>query len=361
MGGGLTDNEEDVVGVEFGHGGFGRGIAGEVTFHDLGLPYRATESIDVLDAGVLEFEPGVVLEMAQGASVTVGYSGGTAALIADATEALPIVIRGALSEPGYWGALVIEENATSTSVLRHVSIDGGGANGAALDLGAGITIDNVEVTNSSSDGVHALEFAAGGSSLSVNGCATYPVVLSGAAAATNFPLGGNLTGNGEDVVHLEFGHAGFSRGIVVDTTFHDLGVPYVAEEQIDIVDATLTIAPGVEIQFATGTVLDVGTGSDVAGLVAQGTSASPIVLAGFNPVAGGWDGILVGDNVVLDTVLEYVEIRHAINGVDTSKPISVDNCTFSDVSECGVLHDADDTTDYSQSTFESVTTDVCER
>ncbi len=106
---------------------------------------------------------------------------------------------------------------------------------------------------------------------------------------------------------------------------------------------TLTIKPGVRIQFEGGS-----SGFDVVGtgfLKMIGTAAKPIILEGKVTSAGSWRGVLLEANN-LENQWEYVTLRHAGAVADHkgalklygygSERISLKNCTFSDNTGYGI-------------------------
>jgi hypothetical protein len=192
--------------------------------------------------------------------------------------------------------------------------DGGGD--AALILNADVEVRDVVVRNSDADGVHARDFDDASERLFVDGSSSTAVVLTGTGAATKFPLGGSIAGNGEDLVRVRF------TDIDEDTTFHALDVPYLQEDAIDTTGgAVLTFEAGVEYRFATDTDLEVGWNSSDAEIQVEGTEESPVVFRGEDPESGAWGGLILGGNVRTDSRLSYLEIQHG--GGNETRPLSI--------------------------------------
>jgi len=103
-------------------------------------------------------------------------------------------------------------------------------------------------------------------------------------------------------VYLDFFHGGT---LMEDTTLPTSGYPYAITEDIIVpAGVTLTIEPGVTLQFQSDRYLRVNEGGR---LLAEGTAAQPIVFTG----QGGayWGGILLDrtqeDNRIVHAVIEY--------------------------------------------------------
>jgi hypothetical protein len=179
--------------------------------------------------------------------------------------------------------------------VTHVTIDGGAGDGAWLTQGAG--------------------FAAGSTDLTVKNVAGYPV-HTGMRMAGTVPVG-TYTGNGIDAVFVR-PETPLNR----DMTLRDVGVPYRmsrdnesddflvgANPQTSSALTTLTIEPGVRLEFAKGNGLQI---LDNGVLVARGTESKPIVFTSpqATPAPGDWSGIAfrgapLAANVVDGIVVEY--------------------------------------------------------
>ena len=119
--------------------------------------------------------------------------------------------------------------------------------------------------------------------------------------------------------------------VFVDRTLTVAGSPYVASSSILVgFGATLTIEPGVVVEFAAGTGLTVGSASVGSGtLVARGTSAEPVRFTGSGQQPGSWTRLHFTDQAVdsvLDTdgcyvsgsVLEHCIVEFGGGGVDAA-------------------------------------------
>lgn len=82
---------------------------------------------------------------------------------------------------------------------------------------------------------------------------------------------------------------------------------YLVEQELEVESGTLTLEPGVDVQFQEGTGIDIG--SD-ATLVAEGTSDERIILHGVEQERGFWKGLQYS-NESQDNRLVHVELSHA--------------------------------------------------
>lgn len=97
-----------------------------------------------------------------------------------------------------------------------------------------------------------------------------------------------------------------SGTISADSTLHDRGAPYTVAASVVVGGGTLTIMPGVRIEFAQGARFIVSSGGV---LKAIGTAADTIRFVGSQSTAGHWEGIEIASASPLNE-LTYVEIAH---------------------------------------------------
>ncbi|MEO8550318.1 MAG: hypothetical protein ABI678_10095, partial [Kofleriaceae bacterium] len=110
------------------------------------------------------------------------------------------------------------------------------------------------------------------------------------------------------------------NGLFRDAIVHDRGVPYVFGDEgspsrytvgLDTgAAATLTIEPGVTLQFRPRTVLEVAT---TGTLIAKGTAAKPITFTSNEtaPAPGAWTGIQFLATPTAASGLDHVVISYA--------------------------------------------------
>jgi len=152
------------------------------------------------------------------------------------------------------------------------------------------------------------------------------------------------------------------KDIVKDTT---LGADdcYVVEGDRDVT-AELTIEPGVTLQFDAGASLSID--DDGGALIANGSSAEPIVFTGTQSVKGFWKGVLINSNSPLNS-MKFVTVEYGGNDklincsachpanlfIYGESRIVIEDCTLSSGSAHGLgIHDKDaDLTSFARNTF----------
>lgn len=276
----------------------------------------------------LTIEPGTHVILAADVSLDFGWNSNPTTILANGTEDDPIRFCGESAGAGYWSNIHFGPKVTSNSTIANVLLADGGGTSAALHLEAPVKIDNLQIRDSGSDGIWATDFAASSKNLTVDGAGSKAAVLLAPGAVTHFPMGGSFTGNTQNLAALRF------DTISVDTTFKNVGIPYLQELDIDVPAAAVTFEAGVEYQFAADTLLDIGWNSGAATLSAVGTSSSPVVFRGRTESAGFFAGILIERNVRTASKLANVKIRNAgaagRYALAVESPITLDTVELAD-------------------------------
>jgi hypothetical protein len=297
-------------------------------------PHIVDRTVRVRNGMTLEIEPCAVVQLAADQGITVAFpiTPNTGTLLAEGTAERPIRFEGL--DGARWGYVFVQ--APGTARLAYVTLEGGGAidgHGATL-IASGdgylpvqtpLYVDHVTVRRSLGTGVvvNAVgRFADGSRDLVVtdsgNSANPYPLVVSEHAIEA-IPLGA-YTGNATDKVVIDT-----ERSIEVDVTMRNLGVPYMVADGNDLrvasgvseSPATLTIEPGVRLEFSAGRALHIErflSEEDASGaLVAIGTEDEEIVFTSSapSPQPGDWVGLWFGGVVQPTTRLEHVRIEYA--------------------------------------------------
>jgi len=290
------------------------------------VPYRFDGAARV--TAELTVDPGVTVEFGEGGELRVTDGG---SLVADGTSAAPITFTGSESVPGHWNGIVVwRAGVDAHSVLDHVTIEYAGGVPASPDfdvygfnlvLGSPTsdpTASAIETTLTNTTLRHGAGYGlyvSHGSTFVANGFANNTLIDNalGAAhvsaqAARWLDDGTSYAGNGDEHVLLS-ASATPADNVVDDATWPALGdgVRYLVDGVIDL-RAVLTLEPGVTLSFEEDT--GIFAQDAAAGIVAIGTSASPIVLTGETPVGGWWYGVYLREARMAGNVMEHVTIAY---------------------------------------------------
>lgn len=261
--------------------------------------------VTVTDGATLTIAPGTQIIAAADSELEVGWNSSAATLLAEGTEAAPILFCGATADAGFWQGVIVRNNVTSNSKLHNVLIADAGGTQQALLIESELSVQNVQVESSGSDGVRAAQFADDSVGLSVRGAEGFAAALTDARAVSPFPLGGTFSDNGLNVIQLEL------DDIPVDAEFHDLGIPYVQETPVTVTaGATAHFDAGVEYQFAADAYLEIGWNSNDAIIEVAGTTEAPVVFRGVDETPGYWGGLLIRNNVRTSSTIANLTLRH---------------------------------------------------
>ncbi len=301
-----------------------RMVTGSVTASDTWSGTILVMQQTRVTGATITITPGTQIYMDVDSSLEIGWNGNEATIVANGTPDAPIRFCGKMGDAGYWNKLTIGANVTSDSVLRNVLVAeaGGSDKEAALELGADITIDNVQVRTSGKDGVWASDFKADSHGLTIEDSAGTALVLQGEGALTRFPLGGGFRNNAENVARIRF------TSLMDDTTAHAIGIPYLQEEDMLQRGGALTLEAGVEYRVVPGKALHIGWNGSTAGIHANGTASAPVVFRSQADNTNAWIGMTFEPNVLIDSNLTYTEIHNA--GANGSPALSIESAVHVD-------------------------------
>ena len=325
----LTGNANDYVQIDgderIGATGQVNAITDPITWTRLAsdVPYRFDGVAKV--TAELTVDPGVTVEFVADGELRVTDGG---SIVADGTATTPITFTGTASVPGHWNGIIIWRTGEDAhSVLDHVTIEYAGGEpespdfdvyGYNLVLGSPTsdptanafltTLTNTTLRHGAGYGLYVSH----GSTFVPNGFASNTLTENAlgaahvSAQAARWLDDATTYGGSDDHVFLD---ANDGRDDVTDdATWPTLGdARYVVSGTIDL-RAVLTLEPGVTLSFEADTGLFAQ--NENAGIVAAGSSASPIVLTGETPVGGSWYGVYLREARMAGNVMDHVTIEY---------------------------------------------------
>lgn len=286
-----------------------------------GSPYRVTSTVTVSNNATLTVDPGVVVRFAANTGLVLGAATpGT--LLARGAAALPITFTtdNAVPAPGQWNGLWLD-NTTSHSIMDYCVVEFGGA---------GSNDANVRIDSATPTIIRSTIRRSDGYGLFITG--VRPVITDNAFAdnsgyplyveVENFPSqlrNNTFTSNSIQAVRLLGGTLG------ADLTLPAPGLPYVVSSSITVQSGnnyppvTLALEPGTTLQFAAGTGLVIGDGSQKGVLHALGTAAQPITFtsASAAPASGQWNGVAF-ESTTPASIMDYCVVEYGGAGTNNA-------------------------------------------
>jgi hypothetical protein len=292
----------------------------------------------------LTIEPGVTIAFTSGAGLKINES---ASISAVGTMDNPIVFTGKDKIKGSWNG-IISYSKDVKNRFEFVTIEyaGGGYFNSNGDLGSLILwadtyfrLENVTIKKGAAYGINC---SYNDYNVEITNCTITECEMPfyGNARIASKISGGSFTGNTTDAIRL-FGDAG-SRTINTAQTWKNLGVPYRISGVLVVSGGTLTINPGVVLEFENGAGIAVGS-SDTSTLIAIGTQAQPILFTGVSKVAGAWKNIEFNFTRSPLNQISYAIIEYAGNAGSEgaiymwAKPVvKVTNVAFKNLGTCAI-------------------------
>lgn len=303
LGGAFEGNGEEAIRIRFA------AISEATTYHDVGIPYLQERPLDVRMANVT-FEAGVDYMFEADAHLEFGWNSNAMRLLIEGTADNPVVMRGKADASGYFQGLVVQRNVLTDSRISYLTVkNAGGGDTWALDLQAAITLDHVTLQgNSKGMYVSGAGLRPESTDVTITGTTGAPLTLDPNGLPT-LPRGA-YTGNTDDRIAI------VGTTLNVSGTVKNLGVPYLVTTNIDVRASTgattrVTIEPGTVFEVGADSEIEFGWNSSQGELTAVGTAAAPIVFRGTADVAGLWKGIILRQNVLTTSRLDYVQILNA--------------------------------------------------
>ena len=303
-----SDNEISGIGIALSGNSVGK-KNGKVTIHEQTIPYVITQSyVEIDDNAEVTIEPGVTIAMGEDSYISVGYTS-SGKLTAVGTEEKPITFTSNAKDKaaGDWGEIRFYEYASKSSALKYCNLEYSGAhdNGAVYLYYTKIAIDSCTITNSSSYGVlaHSESSFTSFTGNVIKDNELCPVRCSAAAA------GAIAADNELDALGVEIN----SYELTEKVTWVNLKVPFtIKASYLEIDDGgSLTIEPGVTVQFAENSYLSVGYISE-GKLVAEGTAEEPIIFTSAmnDKYPGDWGNIRFYEYASAGCILDHCKILY---------------------------------------------------
>lgn len=325
-----SDNEISGIGIALSGYQVGK-KNGKVTIHEQTIPYVITQSyVEIDDNAEVTIEPGVTIAMGEDSYISVGYTS-SGKLTAVGTEEKPITFTSNAKDKaaGDWGEIRFYEYASKSSALKNCIIEYAGSrdNGAVYVYYTAAAIDSCTITNSSSYGVlaHSESSFTSFTGNVIKDNELCPVRCSAAAA------GAIAADNELDALGVEI----YSYELTEKVTWVNLKVPFtIKTSYLDIDDGgSLTIEPGVTVQFAENSYLSVGYNSE-GKLVAEGTEEEPIIFTSAmnDKYPGDWGNIRFCEYASAGCILDHCKILYGGDGGNSlylyycAGKVTVQNC-----------------------------------
>lgn len=291
--------------------------------------------------GDVVIEPGTVIEFTTDAGLSVGDKG---SLSINGTKDAPVLLTGVDKTTGSWKGLLFDSDDTKNSMsYTTVEYAGGAAFNSNGDLGGVIIwgntklkMDNCTIKHSAAYGLNA-NYGGAEITLTNNTFTQNDMPARFKGELLHLPTSDNdYSGNTKDFVYLHL-YTSTVHGIA---TWHKINVPYLIGGSQLVVNALLTIEPGVEAVMGQGTFIHI---KEKGAIKAVGTESDPIIFRGEVAQQGGWEGIGVSFSSNPMNEIGHAKIMHA--GGNNSKGaiymwakpvLNVHDVDFTDIKTCAL-------------------------
>ncbi|TVR35393.1 MAG: right-handed parallel beta-helix repeat-containing protein [Balneolaceae bacterium] len=308
-----TGNSDDYIFVRSGNDI----DANDVTWKNLDVDYRigGGDSVVITDGVTLTIEPGTTLKFESSSYIDLDEQGG---LVADGTEAEPIVFTGTTEQAGWWNGIYVRESSNPQNELDWVTVEYAGgeeffrSGSGNVIVGRSDENSSIEITNSTIR--HSDNYG-----IWVNSDSELPgfegnLITENEDAPVNMPASSihqldassSFTGNSDDYIFVRSGHEISSD----DVAWENLDVNYRIDGGDSVVitnGVVLTIEPGTTLEFENDSHIEL---DEQGGLMADGTESEPIVFTGTTEQAGWWNGIYVRESTNPSNVLDWVTVEY---------------------------------------------------
>lgn len=307
--------------------------------------YSLNESLTI-ESGTLTVPACTVIYMGSNATIRIG-NGGALKLLGTAECPVRLTSRNAEPAPGDWSGIEIYESSAKANVFTHAIIEYAGASYGAVwvDANTSLAMSHSTISHSRSIG---LQVGVGAElpdfvDNSITHSGTYPIEIY--ASEVHYVSGGTFSDNGQNAIRVIGGV------ITEEVTWHNLGVPYIADSfsiTNDGTSASLTLQPGVVLKLNARATISVNANGS---LKAEGTATEPVVITSANasPAPGDWNSIEVYSTATSNgLVFEHAIVEYGGGDgygalwLDVGASISITNSTIRRSAHVGVqaTHDS---------------------
>ena len=337
---------------------FATSVLDDYTLIYFGIPYFIPGLMTVSNKATLTIEPGVEVRFNPNATnPRMVIDDGRLIAIGTETQKIIFTSNSPNPQPGDWNNILIRPTTVGDSVIENAIIEYGGypSQGSIYIFESNLTIRNCTVRYSSDSGISLYVSSAVISNCTIEENALYGVDCDGFSGVLDDNLFDNngsypisiysrlspnpvvnipntFVSNNPDKVY-------FRSNVSRDFRLINFGIPYLFLGNITVGDnVTLTIDPGVEVNFNTGCSLIID-----GRLIARGTDTEKIIFTSnfINPQPGDWRSINFGSTAADDSVIENAIIEYG--GASTTGNIRISgsnptirNCTVRYSSNYGI-------------------------
>lgn len=310
---------------------------------------RVVERVEIENGSRLTIEPGSTLFFEEGAGL---WLKDTSVLDAAGTVDEPLLFTGTSRQAGAWRNIYLGGASSTENLIEHATIEYAGQGDEPAvhveDSGA-LTVRDTTIRQSAAAGFHLQEGVDVVPAVTFEDNTVTENVLAGMAgpmAAAQIDPSNDLTGNGAD--RIEIDGPGNVSDITTETTYRNIGIPYVFLENVGIKNGALwTLEAGVEILApANGRIVVNEDGA----LSATGTADEPVVFRGAEDQAGYWQHLYFDktpstNNLLQNTVIddaggggdEDSAALHLQSGRDAAVNVAFDGLTIRDSAHLGIV------------------------
>jgi hypothetical protein len=297
------------------------------------IDYIISEPLFLDGNALLTVEPGVTIAFTSVSNyINVGENAGLK-MVGTASD--PIILTGPVNNPnkGSWNGIFYYSDRAD-NIMEYVEIRNAGSDD---DNGA------IYIGSEASLAVrHTLLYGSVGYGFEVNGefreftnntvrdCEKAPVIAYDIKRVEAMDATSTFTNNKQNYMWVSWGTADEVLNI------HKLTIPYFLDGGL-YTEKSVTLQAGVQLIFNSTTSFSI---YETSKLIAEGTSADPILISCVEKEPGAWSGIYMRSslsNVMSYCTVEYGGYGNDGNNVDCNGKLTISNCTIRNSSNYGFI------------------------